>query len=64
MHNCFICLNILRCFNSDYLSAFEKLNYKLNESYIINEMKKIINKKHKYENGYKYRYYGVLTEDF
>ena len=42
MHNIFVSLNVLRCFHIKHLSIFEKFNYKVNESYLIYQMRNIL----------------------
>ena len=64
MHNSFVCLNLLRTFEqSKNLSFFDRLNYKLNEAFLIHTIRTFISKKNDYENGYSYRLYGVVADE-
>ena len=63
MRNVFVAINQMRQFDPEILSNLENLSYRVNEAFIISEILKIIHQKQAFENGFKYKKYGIIYDE-
>eukprot|EP00347_Sterkiella_histriomuscorum_P006361 403353053 len=63
LHNCFMSINQSRLFDTTTLSTVEKLSYILNEAYQTKRLLKLLKDKKNFENGYKFKQYGIIYDD-